>query len=37
MGKVDDAHGSKRQGESDRNKVEDRAYGKTIENRQEHA
>jgi hypothetical protein len=37
MGKVDDPHGSERQGESDGNKIEDRADGKSIENRQEHA
>jgi hypothetical protein len=37
MGKVDDAHGSKGQGESDGNEIEDRADGKSIENCQEHA
>jgi hypothetical protein len=37
MGKVDDSHGSKGQGEPDGNKIEDRANGKSIENRQEHA
>jgi hypothetical protein len=37
MGKVDDTHGSKRQGESYGNKIEDSANGKSIENRQEHA